>query len=381
MKKYIYIVGLSEFASRMNFMALTALILTYPNKEWLLTAFFLVRQIGALLMSPIAGKLADRFDRRKLMLISDIVNGGAVLLPLVGDSSLIVVSAFILGCTNQAFYIGYGASIPDIFGKERAHDINALIVRIASFVSIVGFITGGWVTEKLGILPVILFDSFTYFVAASILSSITWNSSLNQRTKEINKKKEAMEKSKIPSEMKWLLIILFFFTLGVSGYNFSLPLLAERYEQPALINGVFWAILSLGSFVGSMMNKKTANMKNLTLIFLAFSVSIVFSFTFKSVFVALPFLFFAGFFEGRSQIYSTSLLQMTPSSQRGRLFGLQGVLTRTGFLIGFILCPILVSFLGISGNVWALQSLLFVASIAYLVYESRRVSKISFSRE
>ncbi|SFA77131.1 MULTISPECIES: MFS transporter [unclassified Bacillus (in: firmicutes)] len=382
MKKYVYIVGLSEFASRMNFMALTALILTFPNKEWLFTAFFLVRQIGALLMSPIAGKLADRFDRRKLMLISDFANGFAVLLPLVGTSSMIVISAFILGCTNQSFYIGYEASIPDMFGKDRGYDINALIVRIASFASIIGFIIGGWVTEKLGILPVIVFDSITYFVATIFLYSISWTSSLHQRNKEIgklNKKKDALEKNKISSEVKWLLIILFFFTLAVSGYNFSLPLWAETYNQPSLVNGVFWAILSLGSFVGSMMNKKSVNMKSLAFIFLAFALSLVFSFTFKTVYVAVPLLFFVGFFEGRSQIISTSLLQMTSSVQRGRIFGLQGVLTRTGFLIGFILCPISVSILGISGNVWALQSLLMVCAITYLIYEKWGLFKSTFS--
>jgi MFS family permease len=369
----------------MNFMALTAIILSFPNKEWYLTAYFLARQVGALLTSLIAGNLADRYDRRKIMVVSDLVSGVAVLLPLINYHPFSVyLSAFILGCTYQSFYISYSASIPDMFGIEKAQAINSLIVRIGSAVSIVGFILGGMVTEWFGIAPVIIFDSLTYFFAAVILFGLRWQSAnAHHVIKPIMGKvrRIAIYWPKMRREMTLIVGIAFFYSLAVAGYNFSLPLLAVDFKQQALANGFFWSALSLGMLIGSLIKKMRLNLNHYFAAIVLFSLSIGVSFAFHHIFLIAILLFFAGLFEGFAQITATTLLQRAPSEQRGSVFGVQALFNRSGFLIGFLVCPLIVSALNLQVNVWVLQLLLMISIVIAYIYWNKGVRNGKGSRD
>jgi MFS family permease len=361
MKKYVFVVGLSEFASRMNFMALSMWLLSFPNAAWYLTAFFIVRQIGGIMSSFISGLIADNFDRRKIMLWSDGVNGLAVLLPVFFSHPIsICASAFILGMTYQFFYVSYSSSIPDMFGIDESARINALIVRIASVVSITGFLIGGWVTEYLGHVSVIVFDSLTYLVAALYLAIVRWNSNpIKNHNNEVKTGLFAILKSN--RKIALIVITCFFYTLAVSAYNYSLPMLASTFKLESLTNGLFWATASAGAFIGTLFNNKFKSFTSYLMFLLIFAVSInlAFSGLIPHLWI-LVFLFIAGGFEGIAQVNVNTMLQRTPSDKRGRVFSLQGLFSRIGFFIGFLICPIIVQTFSIKVNVWWLNGLLMI---------------------
>jgi MFS family permease len=361
MKNYVFVVGLSEFASRMNFMALSMLLLSFPGAAWYLTAFFIVRQIGGILSSFISGNIIDKYDRRIIMLWSDGVNGFAVLLPiLIPHPIAICVSAFILGVTYQLFYVSYSSSIPDMFGFEKSERVNALIIRIASVVSIAGFLIGGWVTEYLGHVSVILFDSLTYLIAAIYLARIRWNSNPIENCK-------VDVQTSLPNILRrnriitLIIITSFFYTMAVSAYNYSLPMLASTFKLEALTNGLFWATASAGAFIGTLFNNKFKGFTSYLLFLLIFAVSINLAFSGAIAYLwILVFLFIAGGFEGIAQVNVTTILQKTPSNERGKVFSLQALFSRIGFFIGFLICPIIVQTFSIKINIWWLNALLII---------------------
>lgn len=360
MKKYVFVVGLSEFASRMNFMALSILLLSFPNAAWYLTAFFIVRQFGGIMSSFISGHIVDKFDRRKIMLWSDGVNGFAVLLPVIFPYPIaICISAFILGITYQLFYVSYSSSIPDMFGLEESGRINALIVQIASVVSITGFLIGGWVTEYLGHVSVIVFDSLTYLVAATYLASISWNSNPIINNKVGDVQTSLLDILKRNRMITLIVFTCFFYTLAVSAYNYSLPMLASTFKLEALTNGLFWATISAGAFIGTLLTNKFKSFTSYLIFLLIFAVSInlAFSGLIPHLWI-LVFLFLAGGFEGIAQVNVNTMLQRTPSNERGKVFSLHGLFSRIGFFIGFLICPIIVQSFSVSVNVWWLNGLL-----------------------
>jgi MFS family permease len=368
MKNYVFVVGLSEFASRMNFMALSMLLLSFPRAAWYLTAFFIVRQIGGILSSFISGNIVDKYDRRIIMLWSDGINGFAVLLPIIIPHQIaICVTAFILGVTYQLFYVSYSSSIPDMFGLKKSERVNALIVRIASVVSIAGFLIGGWVTEYLGHVSVILFDSLTYLVAALYLARIRWNSNPIENCK-------VDVKTSLPNILKrnrvitLIIITSFFYTIAVSAYNYSLPMLASTFKLEALTNGLFWATASAGAFIGTLFNNKFKSFTSYLLFLLIFAVSINLAFSGVIDYLwILVFLFVAGGFEGIAQVNVTTILQKTPSNERGKVFSFQGLFSRIGFFVGFLICPIIVQTFSIKINVWWLNGLLIIWIIVLFI--------------
>jgi MFS family permease len=360
MKKYIYVVGLSEFASRMNFMAISMLIMTFSNSTWYLTFYFVARQIGGILGSLFSGIIVDKFDRRIVMLWSDVINSLAVLLPVFFNHPIaIIISAFISGCTYPFFYVSYSSSIPDMFGQEQSPKINSFIVRTTSIVSIIGFMLGGFLTEVFGFKPIIIFDSITFLFAAIVLLNIRWSSFPTSKKTEV----EQFQLFGFLKDNRILFLVILtslFYTFAVSANNFTLPLLAATFEFKSLTNGFFWSSAAFGAFLGTIINKSYNSIRRYLLFLLFYSAAMMLALSHSEnqpIWVLL-FLFAAGGFDGISQVSSTTIIQKVPAHMRGRAFSLQGFFSRVGFLIGFIMCPILVQSFSLKGNVWISNGIL-----------------------
>lgn len=70
---------MSLFGDWFNTIALYALILELTGSEFALGAVFITKMLPWALASPLAGILVDRFDRRKVMIISDLLRAVVVL--------------------------------------------------------------------------------------------------------------------------------------------------------------------------------------------------------------------------------------------------------------------------------------------------------------
>lgn len=368
--KYIYIVGISEFASRMNFIAMTAMLFSYENTAIYLTVFFLVRQIGGIVTSFIINRFIKQLGRKRVMVWSDIASGCFILLPLVFQHPLaICVSAFFLGCTYEMFYISYSASIPDMVGKQLAQRTNAKIVRISSAVSIIGFLIGGWLSEFFGYSPIIIFDSLSYFLAAFILARLYWDE--NMKEDDVSNHKVTIDGSFPKNDARKLIVIFsfiaFFYSLAISGFNYSLPFLASSFSYDSFMNGVFWSMTSIGSLLGaSIKGRATLNHYLVWLIVMSISISAAFSFKFAGL--IMIFLLVSGLFDGLAQVSGRTVLQHIPGEQRGSAFAIQAMFTRLGFLVGFIVCPFLAVNFDLNGSVWIVQALLCSVCMIFLYY-------------
>jgi len=75
----------SLFGDWFNTIALYALILNLTGSEFALGAVFITKMLPMALASPLAGVLVDRFDRRKTMIVADVLRAIIVLGFLVID--------------------------------------------------------------------------------------------------------------------------------------------------------------------------------------------------------------------------------------------------------------------------------------------------------
>lgn len=95
------------------------------------------------------------------------------------------------------------------------------------------------------------------------------------------------------------------------------------------------------------------------------SLVITAAFAGKSMWLVLALLVLAGLLAGASQVYESTLLQQADNRIRGRVMGVQGLLSRVGFFIGFMAAPALASSLGLFGMVMAAQ-LVYLAGVVGL---------------
>jgi dTMP kinase len=88
---------------------------------------FLVTLLPALLLGPIAGALADRFDRRKTMIIGDLIRGALfVSIPLFPNLTWIYAAKFLAGIASQFWNPAAAATMPNLVPKEKLERANQL---------------------------------------------------------------------------------------------------------------------------------------------------------------------------------------------------------------------------------------------------------------
>lgn len=369
MKKqmYVYVNGLSDLGSRMQLIAMTALILTFENSAFWLTAFFAARQVGGILSSLYAGVLADRMDRRKLMIGSDLLCGAAIAaVVLVPHPWVVVTTAFVVGVLYNVFHVSFSASIPQIFGEDRVLETNALVVRLASVASIVGFTAGGLLADGFGYRAIVLFDAATFFISALVLMGLRWNSAPEQTGRRPQLVRDLREVfAYIWKRPNFLVpsVMILAFALSTTAWNYGLPVLSSGLEEhQSTMHGLMWSVVGLGSFVGSFVAARL-RVKLLPALLGSLAVAAV---LFTAVFatdmmpVVLVFLFLAGLFDAGAQMYHRTIMQESDNEIRGRVFGVQALMMRLGFLAGFAVMPWLVGTFSLLGMVMAINGVVIL---------------------
>ena len=137
--RYIWSVGiLAEFGRRYEILVFSLLILDITNSPAQLMLLWVFNNLPRPFVSSIAGYIADRFPRQRIILLTQAVNlataGGLLALMLYGLDTLqtwhIFVAAFIQGTSKAIEDPSRRTGIFDIVGRERL--VNAMSLDVIS---------------------------------------------------------------------------------------------------------------------------------------------------------------------------------------------------------------------------------------------------------
>ena len=160
----------SLFGDWFNTIALYALILDLTGSEFALGAVFITKMLPWALASPLAGILVDRFDRRKAMIISDLLRAVIVLGFLLVDEPhevfLIYLLTTVQVVVGSVFHPAQSASIPNVTKKEDLVTANAIMASTWSVLLAFGAAAGGFAAELFGLKTVFILDSLSYLLSA-----------------------------------------------------------------------------------------------------------------------------------------------------------------------------------------------------------------------
>ena len=128
--------SLSSLGDWLSIVALTVLAPSLAHggvtaKGWAVVGVWLATLLPALLFGPLAGAVADRLDRRMVMIVGDVIRGLLFLsIPLFpkGQALLIwiIVAKFLAGIASQFWNPATAASIPNLVPKDKLERANQL---------------------------------------------------------------------------------------------------------------------------------------------------------------------------------------------------------------------------------------------------------------
>lgn len=160
-----------------NLLASAALIGHMTSSGVAVSYLFLARLLPLFLFSPWTGTMADRFDRKKLMIIADLLRAATVLCYLLvqwtGNVWLLFVLTVIQFALSALFQPAHTALIPMIVEGEDLVTANALDGFTWSSMLAFGSLLGGVATTLFGISACFVIDSATFVWSAFFISRIT----------------------------------------------------------------------------------------------------------------------------------------------------------------------------------------------------------------
>jgi MFS family permease len=171
---------ISQLGDWFNAVAVFALLLDLTGSATAVAWMMIVQFLPVALVGPLAGVVVDRVDRRRLMIITDLLRGCLVLVLLVirrPDQVWIayVVMAFIVGA--QGFFEpARTATIPNITSREELMPANALSSATWSAMLALGASVGGLVTAVAGRNVAFVVNGASFFASAFFIAQTTYDS-------------------------------------------------------------------------------------------------------------------------------------------------------------------------------------------------------------
>ena len=176
--------AVSALGDWMGTVALMAIVFDLTDSAAAVGVILVLRLAPAGLAAPIAAGVARRWDRRRIMLTTDLLRAGIVaLVPLVRAAWWVYVWAFLLEVANLVFLPARDASVPDLIDhEEHLPTANGLVfgssygsipLGAAAFAGLTSLPLprGTWLAHHQGALALWL-DALTYLVSFAFIRKL-----------------------------------------------------------------------------------------------------------------------------------------------------------------------------------------------------------------
>lgn len=166
----------SEIGDHFNSVAVLSLALHLTGSGFTVGAVMIARVLPAVVAGPIAGVVLDRFDRRKVMIASDVLRFVVALLHILlltyRQTWLLYSLSGLLMFASPFFNSGRSAILPRIASRDQLHTANALTQTTSWLTLSIGTMLGGISTGQFGYKWAFVVNALSFAVSAIAISTL-----------------------------------------------------------------------------------------------------------------------------------------------------------------------------------------------------------------
>jgi dTMP kinase len=356
----------SSFGDWVGFVAVTALVAS-KGGGYAVAGVMVARLLPAILFGPLAGALVDRFDRKTLMIGSDIARGALyVVMPFLGPLWAIYLISFVIECFSLLWTPSRDASLPNLVPRRQLGNATSLgLVTTYGTLPLGGlvfaFLSGGsdllpWLQDNPTSLALWL-DGATFAVSATLVSRIRITSpaparvgkfELSRVGRDIVDGLKFLRESTLASAMTLGIVSAFSAVGAVLALG---PIFARTLGAGNPGWGILVTSFGIGMGIGMASSNKVVEFVEREFVFVW---SIIAAAAMLFVLALIPGIELAavitvvlGAFCGSAWVSGYVLLQENVTDEfRGRTFGSLTVLSRLGLFLSLTVFPIIASAIG-----------------------------------
>jgi len=335
----------SELGDWLNSIAIYTLILEVSNSSMALAGVMMAKLLPIVIISPIAGVVIDRFDRKWVMIASDLGRFVIVLGFLTVDGPEDIILVFILTLLSTAltgfFEPARSAIIPSLIHRKDLVAANALSGSTWSVMLAFGAAMGGLIVSIAGIRTAFIIDAFTFLLSAFLLFNIPSNAPDLKNSTIANGWSNLRDGLRYLSAQPVILVLTLLKSgLALAGGIMTLiPLYANQLfskpEKISLAIGILYSARGLGAAIGPPLARKFFGDSPVALqacIGASFILGAICYYLFawtENLWSATFALGLATLFGSIIWVYSTALIHLeAPNHYLGRIFSVElGLLT------------------------------------------------------
>jgi len=373
---------IGQFASFMGTMitsvALPFQIYSITHSTLMVGLLSLVQLLPLLFTALIGGVFADRYHRRFLLLISELIlTVGSLMLAWnahLAQPSIVMI--FLLAAFMSAFTglhrPALDSIVQQIVAKKDFPTVSAIGTFKVSFAMIAGPALGGLLIAHYGIVTAFLADVLGFFVSLSALlmmrhipkpQNIVDESTLKSLKKGF---KYAFSRQELVGSYSVDFIAMIF---GMPNALF--PAIAQSFGGPQVL-GLLYSAPAVGMLIASFFSGSAHVVKYhgraIAISAMLWGVSIILFGLSTNLTVALIFLGFAGGFDAISGIYRSIMWNETiPNELRGRLAGIEMISYLSGPRLGDTEAGLVAAAFGVTTSIVS-GGVLCVSGIAVCCY-------------
>jgi MFS family permease len=311
---------------------------------------FVATAVPTLIVGLIAGVFVDRYDRRKIMVIADLLRAAIVVsIPVLItiNIALLYLAVALVSTISQFFNPANDAVLPEVASDEELAAANSWIM-ISSFGSTsIGFALSGLLATAFDINWAFRLDALTFVFSAALIVFIRvgkieaeGNTSVGVVVANL---KEGVSTLVHTPVLRSLFISGAPVFLSFGLWNvLLLPFALKALHATEFEYGLQEAVTSVGFVVGSLMMARFADRFRegswIVVSTVAMGVGGILYGLASSIEVALVLVTLTGFFNAPGSIARRVILQRsTPRELRGRVFSAYAVARDVLFLVGISL--------------------------------------------
>lgn len=312
-------------------------ILAVTGSTALMGTLMAASSLPRVLISPFAGVVVDRSDRKWLLVIMDLIRG--IFVVFIGIAAyrgfiqiwMVFVAGVIIGACGAFFNPAVSSIIPDIVDKRKLVQANSVFSIVQTASGIVGSSAGGILFKILGASFMFLFNGLSYIFSAITEIFIKVPSIVHEKTRLhfFVDMKDGFKFVWHFRGLKTLITIagmINFF--AVMGIMLILPLFHQEEKLGPALYGIIMAFFTGGLFLGflftSIVNfKPEQRFKVFSLCYLSMCAGMILLPVFLYFPVMAALVFITGFVNAILNTFINTVLQLTtPQAKRGKVFGL-----------------------------------------------------------
>ncbi|MDQ3335783.1 MAG: MFS transporter [Myxococcota bacterium] len=364
-----------------SFVAVADLVTRLTGRPGAAAFVYAATVLPVFLASPFSGAIADRYDRRRILIAADLIRVPIVLLlclaALWGSVALAIGAVIALGVGASFHDPVASAATPNLVAPEDLATAQSLMGTVWGSMLLVGAGIGGVVAEVFGMQVAFIIDALSFAVSAIILAGIT---KPMQEARGARVSGAGFREVIAYVRSDRLVSRLILAKVGVSSANGTvglLPAFGANLGGANIATGLLFAARGLGALLGPMLVRAFTGdaPKSRTIVWVVGGSTLLYCGVYAlvpltSVFViAMVLVTIAHLGGGAQWTVSTYGLQVaTPDHLRGRVMSLDYGLATLAIGVSSIIAGLLADAYGAPSANWWLAAIGATYGIAWLAW-------------